>query len=127
MKKIFFLCSVMALSLGLFAEEGETLAIGKPAPEFELKGIDGKIYTLESFREAKVLMVIFSANHCPTAQAYEERMKQLSSKYTPEQMRLVAISSNHPGAVCLEELGYSDLGDTFDEMKIRTAGPLFCR
>ena len=36
-------------------------------------------------------------------------------------MRLVAISSNHPGAVCLEELGYSDLGDTFEEMKIRAA------
>jgi len=125
MKKILIFCTIMALSLGLLAEEGETLAIGKPAPEFELKGIDGKIYSLESFREAKVLMVVFSANHCPTAQTYEERMKQLSSKYTSEQMKLVAISSNHPGAVCLEELGYSDLGDTFDEMKIRAADQSF--
>ena len=36
-------------------------------------------------------------------------------------MMMVAISSNHPEAVCLEELGYTDLGDTFEEMKIRAA------
>jgi len=88
-------------------------------------GIDGKIYTLDSFGEAQVLMIVFTANHCPTAQAYEERIKLLCDKYTTDQMRLVAISSNHPGAVCLEELGYSDLGDTFDEMKIRAADQLF--
>jgi thiol-disulfide isomerase/thioredoxin len=46
-------------------------------------------------------------------------MKELSSSYTKSQMQMVAISSNHPDAVCLEELGYSDLGDSFEEMKIR--------
>ena len=66
----------------LWAEERETLAIGKQAPDLNLKGIDGKIYTLDSFREAKVLMIVFSANHCPTAQAYEERMKQAECQIT---------------------------------------------
>ncbi len=103
------------------AGDATTLAIGQKAPDFTLTGIDGKIYTLDSFRDAKVLTIVFSANHCPTAQAYEERMKRLVTDYEPGQMRLVAISSNHPGAVCLEELGYSDLGDTFEEMKIRAA------
>ena len=103
----------------LLAVEPETLAIGQKAPAFSLKGIDDQTYTLNSFKEAKVLAIVFTANHCPTAQAYEERMKELSSRYTPEEMQLVAISSNHPGAVCLEELGYTDLGDSFEEMKIR--------
>jgi peroxiredoxin len=105
----------------LFAEEPETLAIGRPAPDFSLMGIDGKMYSLESFSQAAVLTILFTANHCPTAQAYEERIKALSSAYEPGEMTLVAISSNFPGAVCLEELGYTDLGDHFEEMKIRAA------
>ena len=109
----------------LLAEEPETLAIGQKAPAFSLKGIDDLNYTLESFSQAKVLTIVFSANHCPTAQAYEERMKELSAAYTSEEMMLVAISSNYPGAVCLEELGYSDLGDTFEEMKIRASGKAY--
>ncbi|MEN8227100.1 MAG: redoxin domain-containing protein [Bacteroidota bacterium] len=119
MKKTLVVSIILTLSFGLWAQDTETLGIGEAAPDFELEGIDGKTYTLNSFSDAKVLTIVFSANHCPTAQAYEERMKQLSSDYKRGQMRLVAISSNHPGAVCLEELGYSDLGDTFDEMKIR--------
>jgi peroxiredoxin len=110
---------MFGLIAGLFAEDPETLSIGSRAPDFSLKGIDGQVYTLESFDKAEVLTIIFSANHCPTAQAYEGRMKELSAAYKPEEMMVVAISSNHPQAVCLEELGYSDLGDTFEEMKIR--------
>ena len=110
---------MFGLMAGLFAEDPETLSIGSRAPDFSLKGIDGQVYTLESFDKAEVLTIIFSANHCPTAQAYEGRMKELSAAYKPEEMMVVAISSNHPQAVCLEELGYSDLGDTFEEMKIR--------
>ena len=110
---------MFGLIAGLFAEDPETLSIGSKAPDFSLKGIDGQVYTLESFDKAEVLTIIFSANHCPTAQAYEGRMKELSAAYKPEEMMVVAISSNHPQAVCLEELGYSDLGDTFEEMKIR--------
>lgn len=109
------------LCMGLHGEDPELLAIGQQAPDFSLEGIDGKTYTLESFRDARVLTVVFTANHCPTAQAYEERMKQLMEDFRDAGMRMVAISSNHPMAVCLEELGYSDLGDTFDEMKIRAA------
>lgn len=101
------------------AEDPETLAIGERAPDFQLTGIDGETYTLESFGGSKVLTIIFTANHCPTAQAYEEKIRKLSSDYTAGQMKLVAISSNNPRAVCLEELGYSDLGDSFEEMKIR--------
>lgn len=119
MKKIITLLLLLGIFSGLKAGDPETLSIGKKAPDFSLKGIDGKNYSLDSFKEAEVLCIVFSANHCPTAQAYEERMKQLSADYKHEEMMMVAISSNYPEAVCLEELGYSDMGDTFEDMKIR--------
>ena len=111
----------MVFTLNVTAEDPKILGIGEDAPDFELRGIDDKSYNLESFRESKLLMIVFTANHCPTAQAYEERMKKLSSAYETAEMQMVAISSNHPEAVCLEELSYTDLGDTFEEMKIRAA------
>lgn len=121
MKRFIVSLWMLGMISGLFAEDPEALGIGEKAPDFSLMGIDGQVYTLESFSKAEVLTVVFSANHCPTAQAYEGRMKDLSAAYEPGKMQMVAISSNHPQAVCLEELGYSDLGDTFDEMKIRAA------
>jgi thiol-disulfide isomerase/thioredoxin len=121
MQRALFLGLLLLAGSILLAEDPDTLAIGQKAPEFSLMGIDGNNYTLESFKQAAVLTIIFTANHCPTAQAYEERMKALSAAYKSDEMMLVAISSNHPGAVCLEELGYSDLGDSFEDMKIRAS------
>jgi thiol-disulfide isomerase/thioredoxin len=125
MKKIIMLCCLIATAAIIHADEPKTLSIGEKAPDFELQGVDGKSYSLESFSKAEVLTIIFTANHCPTAQAYEERIGKLSTDYQPSEMQLVAISSNHPGAVCLEEMGYSDLGDSFEEMKIRAADKSF--
>ena len=119
MYRFIFFGFLLLVGTNLQAGEPETLAIGQKAPAFSLTGIDGEIYSLESFNQTSVLCIVFTANHCPTAQAYEERMKELSAAYDPEEMMLVAISSNYPGAVCLEELGYSDLGDDFEEMIIR--------
>src|ERR1700761_2602982 len=48
-----------------------TLTIGSPAPDFHLPGIDGKTYSLATFKSSKVLVVIFTAVHCPTAESYE--------------------------------------------------------
>lgn len=97
----------------------ETLRIGESAPDFDLPGVDGRRWKLGDFADAKILVVVFTCNHCPTAQAYEERIKTLAADYTPKGVRLVAISPNDPKAVRLDELGYTDLSDTFDEMKIR--------
>jgi thiol-disulfide isomerase/thioredoxin len=96
-----------------------TLAIGSPAPEFDLPGVDGRNYSLKDFASAKLLVIIFTANHCPTAQAYEERYQKLHDDYAPKGVAVVAISPNDPQAVRLDELGYTDLGDSLDDMKIR--------
>ena len=100
-------------------KEPETLGIDQPAPEFNLKGTDGKFYSLNSFSKAKVLVIIFSANHCPTAQAYEDRIISITRDYQPNGVQVVVISSNDNQALNLSELGYTDLGDTYDEMIIR--------
>lgn len=97
-------------------EEPKTLAIGSAAPDFSLKGIDDKTYTLASFSKNKILVIIFTCNHCPTAQAYEERIIQLTKDYRPKGVAIVAVSPNDPASVRLDELGYSDMGDSFEEM-----------
>jgi thiol-disulfide isomerase/thioredoxin len=111
---------LVLLSQALFAaEDPVTLAIGSPAPEFTLPATDGKQYTLKDFESYKLLAIIFTCNHCPTAQAYEDRIKQLVVDYKSKGVAVVAISPNDPLAVRLDELGYTDLSDTFEEMKIR--------
>jgi hypothetical protein len=47
------------------------------APEFDLPGVDDHRYSLEDFADAKLLLVVFTCNHCPTAQAYESRIMKL--------------------------------------------------
>ncbi len=104
------------------ADEGPsvpTLAIGASAPDFDLPGVDGKHYTLGSFAKAKVLVIVFIANHCPTAQAYEGRIEKLHADFRDRGVQVVLVSPNDPKALRLDEQGYSDLGDTLEEMKIR--------
>jgi len=100
------------------ARDVEPLAIGSAAPELNLPGVDGKTYMLADFAKAKVLVVIFTCNHCPTAQAYEERIANLYADYRDKGVTLVAVSPNDPLAVRLDELGYTDIGDSFDDMKL---------
>ena len=96
-----------------------TLAIGSKAPDFNLPGIDGKNYTLESFKDAKILVIAFICNHCPTSQAYEERLIKLGSDYAEKGVKLVAINPNNPASLRYDELGWSDVGDSFEDMKVR--------
>ena len=96
-----------------------TLAIGATAPDFDLPGVDGKRYTLASFAKAKVLVLVFTANHCPTAQAYEERIEKLHADFEGRGVQVVLVSPNDPLALRLDEQGYSDLGDTLEDMKLR--------
>ena len=97
------------------------LAIGAAAPDFCLPGIDGQTHCLAEYASSKVLIIAFTCNHCPTAQLYETRLKQLAADYRDRGVALVAIQPNSPNAVRLDELGYTDLGDSFDDMKVRAA------
>jgi peroxiredoxin len=98
------------------SEQPPTLPIGSDMPSFSLPGIDGKTYTDKSFKDANILVLVFTCAHCPTAQAYQERIKTLVTDYKSKGVTFVAINPNHADAVRLDELAYSDLGDSFDEM-----------
>ncbi|WP_436488357.1 redoxin family protein [Chitinophaga sp. ARDCPP14] len=103
----------------------QPLPIGAAAPDFTLPATDGKNYSLSSFSRAKVLAVVFTCNHCPTAQAYEDRIKQLTSDYAGKGVELVAIMPNNAEGLRYDELGYTDLGDSFDDMKQRAKDKQF--
>ncbi|MFT4015664.1 MAG: redoxin family protein [Agriterribacter sp.] len=114
---LFFTFSFAAFSNPLV--EHPTLAIGASAPDFTLPAVDGKTYSLSSFKNKDVLVVIFTCNHCPTAQAYEDRIIKLTKDYSDKSVAVVAIMPNDPASITLSELDYTDLSDSFEEMKIR--------
>jgi peroxiredoxin len=95
------------------------LAAGSSAPNFELPGIDGKTHKLSDYAASPVLVVVFTCNHCPIAQMYEQRIGQLAAEYNDKGVAVVAIQGNDPKALRIDELDSSDLSDTLDEMKIR--------
>ena len=98
-----------------------TLSIGSQAPDFNLPGTDGAFHSLDDFKDSEALAVIFTCNHCPTAQAYEDRIIRVAADYSSKGVAFVGISPNSPLGLLYEELGYSDLNDDFEEMKIRVA------
>jgi peroxiredoxin len=88
----------------------DTLNIGSIAPDFDLPGVDGKNYSLGYFKDKKGFVIIFSCNHCPYVQAYEERIKKIQSDYGNKGIGLIAINPNDSDQ-------YED--DSFENMKKR--------
>jgi len=129
LKQQFIFILLLFVSLRGFAQEvhtePKTLEPGSKAPEFSLLGVDGKTYSLKYFENAKVLVVIFSCNHCPTAQAYEDRIISIANDYKPKGAEVVMISPNSIKALNYSELGYSDMGDSLEEMIKRAADKKF--
>ena len=122
MKKYLFLVLFVLFHMNiLFAQEKtiNPLAINSKAPDFSLPGIDDKIYTLSDFNSYDILVVMFTCNHCPTAQAYEDRIIKAVNDYRDRNVGFVGISPNNPGAISLSELSYSDMGDDLADMKRR--------
>lgn len=85
----------------------DKLKIGSKAPDFNLPAVDNKFYSLNSFADKKILIVIFSCNHCPYVQAYEQRIISIQKDFAEKGVQIVAINSN-------EDKNYPE--DSFDEM-----------
>lgn len=88
------------------------MPIGTPAPPFSLPGVDGKSWSLGSFSDAEILVVVFTCNHCPYAKASEDRLIEIQDDYRDQGVRLVAINPN-------DDRKYPD--DSFANMKERAA------
>ncbi len=87
-----------------------SLKIGDPAPAFSLPGTDGRAYSLDGLSDKPVLVVIFSCNHCPYVQAYEDRLVAVQRDYAERGVQLIAINSNDDG-------NYPE--DSFEQMVAR--------
>ena len=98
--------------------DAHQLMIGDAAPDFSLKGVDGKLFSLADFKDAPVLMVIFLSNHCPYSHAIETRLLPLAAEMKSRGLAVAAICPNNPEAMSIGELGYTKYGDSYDEMKL---------
>ncbi|MBI1936187.1 thioredoxin family protein [Candidatus Woesearchaeota archaeon] len=83
------------------------IKIGDKAPDFSLLGVDGKTYSLNSFRGRKILVVVFMCNHCPYVRGSLERIKAIQAEFGIKGVQVVGINSN-------DEVNYPD--DSFDKM-----------
>jgi len=115
----FLLLAIAPVRLFGASDEPPVLPIGSTAPDFCLPGIDDKTHCLKDYASAKILVIIFTCNHCPTAQLYETRIKRLVADYQDRGVAFVAIEPNNASAIRLDELGYTDVSDSLAEMKIR--------
>ena len=86
------------------------MKIGDRAPAFSLPGTDGRSHSLAEFSDTAVLVVVFSCNHCPYVQAYEERLVAVQRDYAGRGVQLVAINSN-------DDVHYPE--DSFEQMVTR--------
>ncbi len=83
--------------------------LGSTAPAFSLPGVDGKLYSLDHFKNAKGLLVVFMCNHCPYVIAIHERLNQLAKDFSSKGISVIGISSNDPN--------YKE-ADNFENMKL---------
>src|ERR1700722_15046495 len=83
----------LSMSATVHAAEDEhpTLAIGSAAPDFSLPGIDGRTHQLDDYKSSRLLAIVFTCNHCPTAQLYETRIKKLVDDFQSKNSPFVAL------------------------------------
>ncbi len=72
----------------------QVLQVGKKAPDFNLKGVDGKMYSLNDF-DSKALLIVFICNHCPYVHARLDDIIALQKKFNGT-LQVVGINSNDP-------------------------------
>jgi hypothetical protein len=94
------------------------LRIGEEAPDFrDLVGTDGKKYSLASFEDVPTLVLIVSCNHCPYAQAYEDRMIAIQRDYMDRGVGFVAVNSNYDKDY--PEDSYESMGQTSEGERVQ--------
>lgn len=121
MRKLLTFILLSTMAAAVYGDPHPILALGSPAPTFNLPGVDGKMHKLSDYAASPVLVVVFTCDHCPIAQMYEKRIEKLYEDYGPRGVAVVAIQGNDPKALTIDELDSSDLSDTLHDMKIRVA------
>ncbi len=95
-----------ALVLGVTAlARAEGVKIGDKAPAWSgIVGVDDKLHSLSDYAKAKLIVVVFTCNHCPVAVAYEDRLIALQKDYVDKGVRVIAINVNNLAADKLDKM-----------------------
>ncbi len=93
----------------LINDNSAVLQIGDPIPPFSLTATDGMTVDSTMIKDP-VLAVVFTCNHCPYAQAYEDRLIEMAKDFDAQGAQFVLINSN-------DDTDYPD--DSFENMQIR--------
>lgn len=91
-------------------ESSTQIPLGSQIIPFDLSSVDGKNYSVDSFKDSSVLVVVFSCNHCPYAQAAWPLLIDLYNRFKDRGVAFVAINPN-------DEMAYPE--DDFETMKVR--------
>ncbi|HEX8531429.1 MAG TPA: thioredoxin family protein [Cytophagales bacterium] len=117
MKKLL-LFSAILVWLGASVSQAQSggYKVGDKAADFSLKNVDGANVSMAANAGAKGYLVVFTANTCPFAQAYEGRLVALHHKYAPQGYPVIAINANDPG---------TSPGDTYEKTQERVKQKAF--
>ncbi len=113
MKKLALLVTPLLISMVLLfsnSTEKSDYVVGDQAEDFSLKNVDGKLVSLSDYKNVLGYIVVFTCNHCPYAQLYEQRIMDLHKKYASRGFPLIAINPNSPAVVW---------EDSYEEMQKR--------
>jgi peroxiredoxin len=112
MNRCLLVVTVVA-AMAAVADAGKfnkTVNIGDVGADFQnLAGVDDKKHNLADYRDAKAVAIVFICNHCPVAQAYQDRLIALQKEFQPRGLQVIAINVNNNAA------------DKLDKMKERAA------
>lgn len=92
------------------------LQVGEKAPDFKLQNVDGNLFSLSDFPEAKGYIITFTCNTCPYSVAYEDRIIALHNQFAPRGYPVIAVQPNDPEIKA---------GDSFENMQKRAADKQF--
>ena len=96
LKTAQFLISILSKVNMVKTVSSQVLNTGEKSPNFKLKGVDKKIYSLKDFDSSKSLLVVFICNHCPYVRARIGDIVNLQSMFKTSELQVVGINSNDP-------------------------------
>ena len=119
MRKVITIFALAMLASVFFYQakaQDDKALIGKEAPSFKLKNIDGSMVSLDNYRRSEGVIVVFTCNHCPYSKLYEDRINELNENYEAKGFPVIAINPNDPVA-------YPE--DSWENMKVRAEEKAF--
>lgn len=99
--------SLLCFGTTMASDLPDGVKVGDVAPNFSLKGVDGKVYSLASLQDMKGAILVFTCNHCPYSVKYEDRIIALHNAYLSQGFPVIAINPNDTTIV--PEDGYSKM------------------